>query len=116
MKWEKFGLVYAPSGQDLWAREYAHLPTPYLLNDKVIRVYFSALDEQQFGRVGYVDLDSHDPSNILRISDKPVLDLGPLGSFDDSGVTPSCVVDVGHQQYMYFIGWQRADAIQYRGP
>ena len=54
--WRKLGLVWQPSGRLWWARGYAHLPTPELIED-TIRVYFSALDDQKFGRP-----DSHDHS------------------------------------------------------
>lgn len=113
MKWRKGGLVYAPRGDLWWARSYATVPTAYVLDDSVIRVYFAALDEQRFGRIGYVDLDARDPSRILFETPEPVLDLGELGSFSDSGVNPSCVLDVQGKRHLYYIGWQRAERVPY---
>jgi hypothetical protein len=113
MKWEKLGFVYAPSGESWWAKRYALLPTPELPAPGVIRVYFASLDDQQFGRIGYVDLDAADPRNVLFVSEKPVLDLGQLGSFDDSGVNPSCLIIVDARRYLYYIGWQRCARVPY---
>jgi len=94
MRWRKLGRIYAPDTGRWWmASGYAHLPTPVLLNDRVIRVYFSALDAGKYGRIASVDLDADDPCRILAESSEPILDLGTPGSFDDSGVTPCWIAD-----------------------
>jgi predicted GH43/DUF377 family glycosyl hydrolase len=113
MRWRKLGLVYCPPGDQWWARAYAHLPTPELLDERTLRVYFAGLDEHKFGRIGFVDLDPRDPLRVLRASPEPVLDLGPPGCFDDSGVNPSCVVTSGSHRRLYYIGWQRAQRVPY---
>src|SRR5256885_13281525 len=107
MRWRKLGHVYAPTGEHVWARQYAHLPTRVAWDERTIRVYFAGLDEQKFGRVGYVDVDANDPTRVLRVAREPVLDLGEPGAFDDSGVNPSCLLRVGERWRMYYIGWQR---------
>jgi hypothetical protein len=113
MNWQRRSLVYAPAGDRSWARTHALLPTPYLLNDAVVRVYFASLDEHNFGRVGFVDLDTADPKRILRIASEPVLDLGELGTFDDCGVVPSCIVPVDGKLFLYYVGFQRAERVPY---
>jgi hypothetical protein len=111
--WRKLGLVYAPSGEKTWARSYATIPTAHVVGEDIIRVFFAALDEQRFGRIGYVDLDADSPTRIISESREPVLDLGPAGAFDDSGVNPSCIVDVNGRKFLYYIGWQRAERVPY---
>lgn len=113
MTWRKQGLVYAPSGELWWAREYATIPAADVLDEKIIRVYFAGLDENKFGRIGYVELDAQNPKRILYETREPVLDIGALGSFEDSGVNASCVVNVGAMKYLYYIGWQRAERVPY---
>lgn len=113
MPWEKLGLIHAPSGEHAWARSYAHLPTAFNMSDDVIRVYFSSLDEHNFGRIGFAELSAENPARVLRVASEPVLDLGPLGSFEDSGVTPSCLIAAGSEQYLYYIGWQRTERVPY---
>jgi hypothetical protein len=113
MRWRKLGLVYRPPGHQWWARSYAHLPTPELLDERTIRVYFAGLDEHQFGRIGFVDLDARNPLQVQRVSAEPIMDIGPPGSFDDSGVNPSCVVELGGRRCLYYIGWQRCQRVPY---
>lgn len=113
MKWCKLGLIYAPEGKNWRARGYAHLPTADVIDDKTIRVYFACLDENRFGRIGYVELDAANPQKILYETPEPVLDIGELGAFDDSGVNPSCVVNVDGKKYLYYIGWQRCERVPY---
>jgi predicted GH43/DUF377 family glycosyl hydrolase len=113
MRWRKLGLVYCPGGGRPWARQYAHLPTPVPLDEHTLRVYFAALDADRFGRIGFVDLDARDPTRVRAVSAEPVLDLGPPGAFDDSGVNPSCVVDAGGRRRLYYIGWQRCERVPY---
>lgn len=113
MLWRKLGLVYAPSGERWWAHAYATIPTVEIVGDQVIRVYFAALDSNLFGRIGYVDLDADDPTHILFETPEPILDLGELGTFDDSGVNPSCVLTIASKKYLYYIGWQRSERVPY---
>lgn len=113
MKWQKQGVIYAPQGNLWWAKSYALLPTVDVIDDSIIRVYFASLDEKRFGRIGYVDLDADNPGHILYECEEPILDIGPLGAFDDSGVNPSCVVNVAGSKYLYYIGWQRCERVPY---
>jgi len=113
MIWRKAGLVFRPSGERWWARRYATIPTVEVLDSSTLRVYFAALDEHSYGRIGYVDLDARDPRRVLAESAEPVLDLGELGSFDDCGVNASCAITVAGQCYLYYIGWQRCARVPY---
>lgn len=113
MKWQKKGLIYAPAGDLWWARQYAHLPTAFQISSDAIRIFFASLDENKFGRIGFIDVSADDPSHILDHSPEPVLDLGPLGLFDDSGVNPSCMLRVDDALYLYYIGWQRTQRVPY---
>ena len=113
MNWQKQGLIFVPTGELWWARSYSTIPTAQILDNQRIRIFFAALDELNYGRIGYVDVDIHEPREILYLTQEPVLDLGPLGAFDDSGVNPSCALDVAGQTYLYYIGWQRAQRIPY---
>lgn len=113
MKWRKLGRIYVPDGSLSWARSYAHLPTVDIINDEIIRVYFASLDENKYGRIGFVDLDINDPGKVLYIAPKPVLDIGELGTFDDCGAVPSCIITHDNSKYLYYIGFQRAERVPY---
>jgi predicted GH43/DUF377 family glycosyl hydrolase len=79
----------------------------------VLRVYFASTDEDNIGRLGFVDLDPEQPERLLRRTDVPVLDAGECGAFDDCGVNPSCLVDRGKEQWLYYIGYQRTEKTPY---
>lgn len=114
MRWRKRGLIYAPKGDLWWARSHAYVPTAEVIEDQeLIRVYFASWDKDQIGRIGYVDLDIDDPREILSLASEPILDTGDPGTFDDSGVTPSCVIEVNGQKYLYYFGWQRTARVRY---
>jgi hypothetical protein len=113
MKWRKLGLLFAPDGSVPWARGYAFMPTVHVLSDAIVRVYFTALDDAKFGRIGFVDLDRGNLSKIVAVSAEPVLDLGEQGTFDDSGVSASCVIRFDHEIFLYYVGWQRCERVPY---
>jgi predicted GH43/DUF377 family glycosyl hydrolase len=113
MKWTKRGFVYAPDGSQWWARSYATIPTVEVLDDNRVRVYFASVDEHKHGRIGFVEVDPRSPQKILRRSAEPVLDIGAPGTFDDSGVNPSCIVVKDGVTLLYYIGWQRAERVPY---
>jgi predicted GH43/DUF377 family glycosyl hydrolase len=112
VRWEKRGHIYAPDGTRWWARRNASFPTVDVLGD-VLRVYFAALDERNIGRTGYVDLDAGEPSRVLYESPEPVLDIGELGAFDDSGVNAFSVVTHEGRKDLYYQGWQRTEQAPY---
>jgi hypothetical protein len=113
MKWVKRGLVYAPRGDEIWARSHAYLPTVEVLGDDRLRVYFASLDEHKVGRIGFVDLSSEDPCRVIQVSQRPVFDIGSPGTFDDQGVSPSCILNVDGQKRLYYFGWQSAGKVPY---
>jgi hypothetical protein len=52
-----------------------------------------------------VDVDLSNGEEALTHAVEPVLRPGPLGAFDDSGVTGSCLVEEGSTRYLYYSGW-----------
>ncbi|NWC95259.1 MULTISPECIES: hypothetical protein [unclassified Pseudomonas] len=106
MKWNKLGLVFSQSGSNDWKKNSALTPTPILLNEDVIRVYAGFRDEEGISRIGYVDVSAHDPTQVLGVSEAPVLDRGRDGCFDDNGVILGDVVKYGGILRMYYVGFQ----------
>lgn len=106
MKWNKLGLVFSQSGSNDWKKSSALTPTPILLNDDVIRVYAGFRDAEGISRIGYVDVSANDPTQVLGVSDAPVLDRGRDGCFDDNGVILGDIVKCGESLRMYYVGFQ----------
>lgn len=113
MRWEKQGLVYVPDGTMPWAQHYAFPPTPYFLDDETIRVFVAFCDADIVGRIAYVDVAADDPTRVLRVADRPCLDIGRPGAFDENGVVPTCVVPVGDLLYLYYVGFQLGHKLRY---
>lgn len=106
MTWEKIGLIFNPSAKLSWSSHTALQPTPIMLNDEVIRIFFGSRDGSGVSRVGWVDVSSTDPSKIIGYADRPALDVGLPGAFDDNGVVPSAVVRREGKLYLYYAGYQ----------
>jgi hypothetical protein len=104
MKWLKKGLIFEPPGNLDWMATHAALPFAERVEDHH-RVYISGRDEKGRAEIGYFEIDLANPKEILQVSDRPVIGLGPLGSFDDSGVTSSWIVDHNSKKYQYYTGW-----------
>ncbi len=113
MRWIKKGLIYGPDGKISWAKKHAFPPTPYFINENTIRVYVAFCDENTVGRVGYVDISAMNPSEVLNVSENPVLDIGNPGAFDENGVLPTSVVQYGDKLYLYYVGYQLGHKVRY---
>lgn len=106
MKWRKMGLVYCPSGEHGWDRHSALTPTPVMIDADRIRVYAGFRDDEGVSRICYVDLNAKDPSEVISVSETPVLNIGMPGTFDDNGVILGDVVSHASKLYMYYVGFQ----------
>jgi hypothetical protein len=108
-EWKKRGLVFetARHGVGGWMAHSALTPTPYRLNDELIRVYAGFRDAAGVSRIGYVDVRADDPTVIVRVGAEPVLDIGRDGCFDDNGVILGDVVDTPDGLHMFYVGFQR---------
>lgn len=120
MKRRLLGRIFEPGGEREWMKTHAALPATLPLRSGQLRVYFATRDEQSRARIGWLDLnlgsareiggmlsspDRFHPAAIASVSKAPVVDLGPLGAFDDSGVTTGCVVKLAGAAYLYYTGW-----------
>lgn len=113
-KWVKKGFIYNVSGQNGFDFSHCHKPTPLIIDDKTVRVYFGVRDELGKTRTTFIDLDINNLKNVLYIHNKPVLDLGKIGTFDDSGANVSSIVRYKDKVYMYHIGWNPSTTVHTR--
>lgn len=114
MKWSKKGLICSRETFDLpWYRKNTMVPVPYLIDDRHLRVFVTMCDEKNIGRIGYVDVNPDNPSEILDYSKIPVLDIGEDGCFDDNGVVTASILKVGTDIYMYYSGYQACVKVPY---
>ena len=104
MQWRKHGLVLEPAGQAPWIGTHASLPSPDL-GLAGLRVFFSSRDALGRSHIGFFTFDPDAPDRLPGVSALPALSPGSLGTFDDGGVTNSCIVRHDGRFYLYYTGW-----------
>jgi len=115
MRWKKLGVVWKPDGKSDWARTHGMAPMPFRLNEEIIRVFVTCLDEKGRGRPGYVDVAAAGPTCVLGVSARPLLDIGEPGTFDDNGLMVNSIVEPEPDVlFMYYSGFELCTHIRYR--
>jgi hypothetical protein len=113
-RWTKKGLIFIPNKSLVWSQSHAQVPVvDFLEQENILKIYYSTRDKNNQTLPGFIILDADNLSNILEISKDPILSLGDLGAFDDSGVMPSWIVNYNNKKYLYYIGWNVGNKIAY---
>ena len=105
MKWIKKGLIFEPQAVFDWMVSHAMTPFAERIDGDIFRVYYSSRDEKGRAQMSYFDADICQPGKVLYVHDKPIVGLGPLGAFDDSGVTAPWMVNACNRKYLFYNGW-----------
>lgn len=113
MGWKQLGAVFTPDGGFDWSRTHAQAPAALLMEDR-IRVYYGTRNDENRSRTSFIELDRADPTRLLHVHDKPVMDLGKPGTHDEDGVIGSQVMAVGDELWMYYGGVSRGGSVPYR--
>jgi len=103
--WVKRGRIFEPSGNVDWLVSHATTPFALPLGNDFYRIYISGRDTQNRTQIGYFETDLSRSGSIEHLTEQPVIPLGPLGNFDDSGVNSSWVIEHGGRLYHYYGGW-----------
>jgi len=112
MKWIKRGQIFIPNNQYSWVRTHGMLPVVDHLENDLFRIYFSGRDDANISRIGYVVVDINNMSKILELSVLPIVDIGKLGSYDDNGVSPTCIISYDNKKYLYIMGWNKGSKVR----
>jgi hypothetical protein len=113
--WEKQGVLFRTDGQHDWMHSHACVPTALALPDGRIRIYFAPRNKDNQSIPTFIDVDAQNPSRVLRLHDRPILELGELGTFDDDGIMPCSVVRLDEDTvYLYYVGWNPTVSVPYR--
>ncbi|MEQ1844058.1 MAG: hypothetical protein ABL983_00605 [Nitrospira sp.] len=89
------------------------IPTPEAMGAGIFRVYYSGRTDRNQSHIAWADVSLNDPFCVTGYCDSPVLSPGDLGCFDDNGVTPSCVLDLGNgEKALYYIGWNPGSTVR----
>jgi hypothetical protein len=112
VEWIKSGLINIV-GKIEWSKSHAQVPTVLLLKDRV-RVYFATRPKPGLSMTTFCDLDINDLNQVLYIHNKPVLDLGGPGTFDEYGIMPSSIIAKQECIFLYYSGWSRSVGVPYK--
>lgn len=104
MAWHDKGLIFKVDNLMPWAKSHAYLPTAIMLKDR-IRVFVAFWDENNYGRLGYIDTDIDDPSVVLGYSKSPLIGDSQKGMFDCDGVSPLSILEEEGLLKLYYAGW-----------
>jgi hypothetical protein len=113
MAWRQNGVIFIPDGAKEWSRTHAQAPSAVEIGDR-IRVYYGTRDAGNRSRTSFFEVDRGDPTRILYVHDRPVLDLGRPGTFDEDGVIASQLLAVGDELWMYYGGVSTGGSVPYR--
>lgn len=104
MKWKKLGRVFCPDKHSDWMYSHAMIPIAQKIDGDLYRIYFSTRDKNNRGHGAYLEIDMRNPTTVVRVHEKPVLEPGALGCFDDSGALPNSIVQIGGRKILYYTG------------
>ena len=119
MLWKKNGQILDilnDKRRPSWMHSHAQNPVAIILSDR-IRIFFNSRSKlpnnEQIAYPAYIDVKKDNLSEIIGYSQKPLLQLGRRGTFDEFGVMVSSVVRVENQLWMYYVGWTRMQSVPY---
>lgn len=111
--WQRLGALALDTAAAPWAVSHAALPVLDPLDDGRWSIFLSLRDAMGRARIGRATLSLTPAPRLGPLDPTPVLDLGALGAFDDSGVTSSCLVSHEGRKYLFFTGWSRAVTVPF---
>lgn len=114
MKWIKKGVIFNTDHNYDWMVSHACVPTVHILNEDTFRIFFSPRNAKGQSMLSYIDVTADNPKNIIKISNKPIMPLGELGTFDDGGIMPCSIIKNGDELYLYYVGWNPSGSVPYR--
>lgn len=107
MVWEKRGQIFSPENNFEWMISHAANPVPYILDEdkQIVRVFFTCRNAKNISHIGFVDVDFLNSFKVCNISQKPVVQPGALGLFDDSGSAMGYLIEKDSEIFLFYLGW-----------
>lgn len=112
IEWEKRGMIYCPSGSGFF-KTHAARPLVWNTGDGTLRLFYSSRDDQDRMLPTIIDVEGDNPSNVVKVHDRPLIGMGSPGKFDDSGVTIGSVLEHEDGLRLYYTGWKRRRVVSF---
>jgi len=110
--WQKKGHIFSVDGQFEWNKSHAQVPVVDVLADR-LRIYYATRNNAGKSNVSYIEVEKSNPKKILFENKTTLLEHGKPGAFDDSGIMPSCIINVGTKKFLYYIGWTTRQTVPF---
>jgi predicted GH43/DUF377 family glycosyl hydrolase len=117
--WKKLGKIFSPQEvkDRSWLKEFSQAPS-VLIFDDVVRVYFACRPEPDesgnyVSHSAFVEFKRDNLSEIVRICDEPLLELGGPGSFDEFATYFTSVVRKDEDVLAYYVGYTRCESVPF---
>jgi hypothetical protein len=114
MGWTKHGNIFKPDGSLSWSKSHAQVPFAFKKDDDTVRIFYATRDENSCSSTTFIDVDAADPSKIIYQHDKPCINKGTPGWFDDSGTMPSWFLEHDGKIWLYYTAWNKSQSASYR--
>ncbi|MDB5122975.1 MAG: hypothetical protein JWP94_1104 [Mucilaginibacter sp.] len=111
--WEKKGLIYQPDKKNIWSQSHAQVPVVDVSGQDNWRIYYATRDASNRSRTSYIEVKSSNPKEVIYEHHEPILKLGKIGTFDDSGIMPAWILDYNKKKYLFYIGWTTRITVPY---
>lgn len=122
MKWTKLGHIWDPTKykdniERPWMAEFSQSVSTLIL-ENTVRVYFSCRPLKQPGEPAtsyttFLELNRQNLTDVVYVHDRPILELGARGSFDEHAVYPSAIFQHGNMINLYYAGWSRSNSVPF---
>jgi hypothetical protein len=113
MRWKKLGRIFVADAHTEWLHSHASVPIARALGDYRYRIYFTPRDQKNRSNVSWLEIDIRRPTEILHLSERPVLKPGPVGCFDDSGAMGCWIIERNGVERLYYQGWNLGVTVSY---
>ncbi|MEO0411010.1 MAG: hypothetical protein AAF221_04105 [Pseudomonadota bacterium] len=111
MTWNPQGLLIKPNPMVWWMSSFAGPAAPYVFSQNHVRFFITGRDDHNVSRIGPVDVDFSGPSPRITGIGEPVVDVGPLGTFDGDGAAYPWLVEAEGKLWLYYVGWLKGHSV-----
>ncbi len=113
-KFQRQGLIYKVANDHEWMQSHCQTPFALKTDEDTVRIYFATRDVRQRSVTCFIECEAENPRTVKYVHSKPCLDLGKIGTFDDSGSMPSWFIPNGREFFLYYSGWNAGGSVPYR--
>lgn len=102
--WKRLGKILAPTHTPVGFSRYTQIPTPVVLENGLIRIFYATRDKNNRATSFFVDVDPNNNMSVVYQSFVPSIESSPLSEMDKDGIGITCVLAQSDGGHCYFTG------------